>query len=86
MRLRNLALQWLRADLDQWRKVLDHEDSSQAELARTAIMHCLVCPDLTCVRDKSMVARLPPDEQRKWRQFWTETADLKVQLDTSPFR
>jgi hypothetical protein len=76
VRWRKQALDWLRADLAQWRKQLQ---AGPADL-RAAVVPTLgrwqKDPDLGGVRDKQALAALPTEERRAWEQLWADVAAL----------
>ncbi len=74
--LRKQALDWLRADLDAWRKVLKQDpDKSRAAIAKT-MQHWLSDPDFAGVRAGALV-NLPEAEGRDWRRLWEEVEALR---------
>jgi tetratricopeptide (TPR) repeat protein len=76
-RLRREALDWLRADLDAWRRLRDREpDQARSAAAVTQVLqHWLVDPDLASVRGPEALAKLPEAEQRAWQALWSGVAD-----------
>jgi tetratricopeptide (TPR) repeat protein len=67
-RLRQQALDWLRADLALWAK---RADRRQALLGRWQD-----AADLAGVRDAAALATLPADERAAWQKLWAEVAAL----------
>jgi TPR repeat protein len=76
IRLRQLALAWLQADLIARRKQLDSWWPRTASDARRALQHWQKDPDLASVRDKAALDRLPESEPAAWRKLWDEVAKL----------
>jgi serine/threonine protein kinase/Flp pilus assembly protein TadD len=73
--LRRQALDWLRADLDAWRKVLE-KGADQARLAVVQQMqHWQQDSDFTGVRGPDTLDRLLEAERRDWRRLWADVAD-----------
>jgi tetratricopeptide (TPR) repeat protein/tRNA A-37 threonylcarbamoyl transferase component Bud32 len=68
-RLREQALDWLRAELAAWGKVLDENDAKGRQLARRELAHWLVDADLAGVRGEAL-AKLPEGERQPWRDLW----------------
>jgi hypothetical protein len=72
-RLRQQALDWLRADLALWVKQL--EDSPQsAPKVRDRMESWQRDPPFAGVRDREALAKLPKAERDTWRKFWAEVA------------
>jgi tetratricopeptide (TPR) repeat protein len=69
-RLRQQALDWLRADLALWAKTTD-----RAVLQRT-LAHWQQDPDLASLRDKDALAKLPEAEREAWKKLWQEVEAL----------
>jgi tetratricopeptide (TPR) repeat protein len=76
-RLRGRALEWLRADLEAWRRQLDSnpEKSESATRVTKALQNWLVAPGLAGVRGSDGLARLPEAEQQPWQTLWHVVAD-----------
>jgi Flp pilus assembly protein TadD len=77
--MRSQALNWLRAELAAWSKVLGEDDVKSRQLARQQLAHWLEDADLAGVRGDAL-AQLPEMERRPWRDFW---ADLDKTLATA---
>ena len=82
-RWRAQARQWLRTDLTAWGKVLDHAPAKARDQLRGMVAHWLDDPDLTGVRDKEDLARLPEEEHKEWVRFWFEV-DALLRRGSSP--
>jgi tetratricopeptide (TPR) repeat protein len=78
-RLRQQALQWLRADLSLWSKRLASGTAGDRLQAQQTLAHWSSDPDLTGVRDAETLAALPEGEQKAWRQLWADVAALRKQ-------
>ena len=77
---RQQALDWLRADLDAWRRLLDKEpDKALPEVARR-MRHWLRDPDFNGVRGPEALAKLPEAEREGWRQLWADVAALRKRV------
>jgi hypothetical protein len=74
-RLRQLALDWLRADLTNWGRLLDKEPD-KGSAAANFLGHWLDDPDLLAVRSPEALAKLPKDEQKLWRILWEDVASM----------
>jgi tetratricopeptide (TPR) repeat protein len=73
-RLRNEALDWLRADLNAWAKQAesDNPQARQAAAEQLRVWQCHV--DFGGVRDEAELKKLPEDEQAAWQRFWADVA------------
>jgi serine/threonine-protein kinase len=75
-RLRRLARDWLRADLDEWGRRLDKgSDKMRAEIHQK-VQHWLVDRNLAGVRGPDAFAKLPEIERDSWQQLWKDVAQL----------
>jgi Flp pilus assembly protein TadD len=82
-RLRRQALDWLGADLDGWRRLLDGEAGSAPKVAQT-MAHWLSDPDFNGVRGAEALAKLPQAERRGWEQLWQEVEALRKKAAGRP--
>lgn len=75
-KLRHQALEWLRAELTAWTKLIE----SGPPQARTAFVrtlgHWKQDPDLMGIRDAEALAKLSADEQKSWRTLWADVESL----------
>jgi hypothetical protein len=76
-RLRRRALDWLRADLGAWGRVLDIDPDPHRTAARLAntLQHWQANRDFTGVRGPEALAKLPEDERHQWLKLWQDVAD-----------
>jgi cytochrome c-type biogenesis protein CcmH/NrfG len=74
--LRRQALGWLRAELAGEAKQAEQNDPRATGEVRRQMRHWQWDPDLTAVRDPQALDRLPPDEQKEWRQLWADVDAL----------
>jgi hypothetical protein len=75
-RLRQQALDWLRADTEAQGKRLKSDRPAESNAARQALAHRLQDTDLAGVRDKAALDKLPEDERMAWQKLWAETEAL----------
>jgi tetratricopeptide (TPR) repeat protein len=74
LRLRRLALAWLRDDLAAWRKVLEQHGDKARPGAAEQMQHWLSDTDFNGVRGPDALAKLPEAERERWRQLWADVA------------
>jgi tetratricopeptide (TPR) repeat protein len=74
-RLRQRALEWLRADLAACTRVLDNGPEQTRPLALGRLQHCLADPDFAGVREPRALGRLPDSERQAWQQLWSGVRD-----------
>jgi serine/threonine-protein kinase len=74
-RLRGLALDWLRADLTAWGKLVGGP-AEQRLRVRQRLTYWRADPNLTGVRDKDALAELPADEHANWQALWGEVDSM----------
>jgi hypothetical protein len=75
-RLRQQALTWLRADLEQWSKRLKGSKSEDRQVVRALFAHWQRDTDLAGVRDPQALKKLSAQEQEEWRKLWADVAEL----------
>jgi tetratricopeptide (TPR) repeat protein len=76
-RLRRQGLNWLQADLEAWRRLVDKKPDkgpSAAVVART-LQLWLADPGFAAVREPKQLTQLPEAERQSWRQLWAAVAD-----------
>jgi serine/threonine-protein kinase len=76
-RLRGQALNWLRADLEAWRRLLEIKPEKVPSATRVAqvLQSWLADPDFARVRESEALAKLPEAERQAWQKLWQEVAD-----------
>jgi tetratricopeptide (TPR) repeat protein len=77
--LRRQALDWLRADLDAWQKILAREPGKARPAIIGVMQHWLADTDFAGVRGPQALAKLPEDERPGWQQTWDDVAGLLAQ-------
>jgi serine/threonine-protein kinase len=75
-RLRQQALDWLRADLDAWKARLADPSAKVQGAIRKEMLHWQLDTDLSSVRNAKQLAALPTQERDAWRNLWTDVAAL----------
>jgi serine/threonine protein kinase/tetratricopeptide (TPR) repeat protein len=84
--LRKQALDWLRADLDAWRGLLDKNPNNARPAVAKQMQLWLRDPDFNGVRGPDALAKLPQAERKGWQQLWADVADTltRTQRKTPP--
>jgi tetratricopeptide (TPR) repeat protein len=83
-RLRQQALDWLRADLTDLGKLLDSGPPEARRFLVETLSHWQNDSDLAGIRDAAALSRLPEVEQKEWQALWTQVeaalAKAKINL------
>ncbi len=75
------ALGWLRADLGACAKLLAIDEPAQTAEARRVLEIMTYHRDLSVVRGKDSLAKLPEAERKLWEAFWGEVSGLIAKAD-----
>jgi len=75
-RLRQQALDWLRADLESWRKLLEGDSADARATVVGTLKHWQTDSDLAGVRDAEALAKLPEAEREAWGRLWADVGQL----------
>jgi hypothetical protein len=75
-RWRQQALDWLRAELDSWRKLLEGDSAGARAKVIATLKHWQTDSDLAGVRDAEALAKLPEAEREAWGKLWADVAEL----------
>jgi tetratricopeptide (TPR) repeat protein len=70
VRWRKQALDWLKADVAAWNKILKEGPPQARQPIPETIQHWKTDPDLAALRDPAALAKLPADEQNACRALW----------------
>jgi len=71
-RWRKQAIDWLKADLAAWSKILEGGPPQARQAISRTLQHWKVDTDLAGIRDQAALAKLPEDEQKTCRALWDE--------------
>jgi hypothetical protein len=82
-RLRRQALNWLRADLSAYRRLLEKEPDKARPIVQQRMQHWQQDKDFAGVRGEEALAKLPEPERREWEKLWTEV-DALLQQASQP--
>jgi hypothetical protein len=75
-RLRQQALAWLRADLEQWSKRLERGEPEDRQVVRAKLEQWQRDTDLAGVRETDALKKLSAQEQEAWAKLWADVAEL----------
>jgi tetratricopeptide (TPR) repeat protein len=84
-RLRQQALDWLKADLGAWARLAQKGPPAARQGAQQALQHWQRDAGLASVRDAAALAKLSEAERRAWEQFWAEV-DQALKKFSAPGR
>jgi serine/threonine protein kinase/tetratricopeptide (TPR) repeat protein len=82
-RLRRQALDWLRADLQAWGRLLDQEPDKVRPMIVKQMRHWLADADFAGVQGAKALARLPEAEREPWQTLWTDVADTLTRAQST---
>ncbi len=71
-RLRQQALDWLRAGLTAWAKQADKGTPAARAAVQKTLHHWLADADLAGVRDPAALGKLPEAERTAWERLWAD--------------
>jgi serine/threonine-protein kinase len=74
--LRKQALEWLRADMAAWGRLLEAGDAKVRADVAPALRRWQKDPDLASVRDPEALTKMQSREQEAWRDLWREVDTL----------
>ena len=75
-KLRAQAMEWLKAELAAWSRVLDAGSPKEKEMVAQTLAHWKVDADLAGIRDPEALSKLPEAEQKSWRALWADVEGL----------
>ena len=71
-RLRQQALNWLKAELSAWKLLSMVIEPGNKELVAKTLAHWKQGTDLAGIRDENELAKLPESERNEWQSLWVE--------------
>jgi tetratricopeptide (TPR) repeat protein/serine/threonine protein kinase len=77
-RLRQQALDWLRADLKAYHQVMDKSADKAGPAIAQQMQHWLKDTDFTGVRGPDALPRLTEAERKEWQKLWEEVEALRM--------
>jgi tetratricopeptide (TPR) repeat protein len=78
---RKQALEWLRADLNEFTSLVRSGDANQRRTVRNRLLRWQVNPTLAGVREPEQVRKLPAGEQEAFRRLWFTVAWTVHEID-----
>jgi tetratricopeptide (TPR) repeat protein len=81
---RQQALDWLRTELDSYRKSFDANPTASQAAVAEAMKTWLADSDLTSVREPAAIEQLPATEQGAWSQLWGDVRKLLTDSAAPP--
>jgi hypothetical protein len=81
---RRQALDWLRTELEAWRRLLEQEPE-QALVLVANLKEWRRHPSFAGVREPDALARLPESERQAWRRLWVDVTETLARAEgTTP--
>jgi len=77
-RLRQQALDWLRADLKAYRQAIEKSAGKAGPMIAQRMQHWLQDGDFAGVRGDNAPGKLPEDERSTWRKLWGDVAEMQA--------
>ena len=75
-KLRRQALDWLKAELAAWSKVLESGPPQARPVVAANLKHWKEDSDLAGIRDDAALAKLPQEERAAYKQLWGDVDRL----------
>ncbi len=76
VKLRRQALDWLKAELAAWGKLLESGPPQARPAIVEVLSHWKQDSDVAGIRDAEALAKLPEEEQKAWRALWVDVDSL----------
>jgi serine/threonine-protein kinase len=77
---RKQALDWLKADLAAWSKILASGPPQARQFVAQTLQHWKADPDLAGIRDQAALAKLPAAERNACRALWSDVDALLTKV------
>jgi serine/threonine-protein kinase len=81
-RLRRQAMDWLRADLAAWAKLLDRDPKQFRAAVTKTLQHWQTDADLAGLRDQDALAKLPQTERAECNKLWADIGALLARVNS----
>jgi serine/threonine protein kinase/Flp pilus assembly protein TadD len=79
-RLRRQSLDWLRADLTAWNRLMAKEPGKAGPAAGQQLARWLKDTDLAGVRGPEALAKLPEGERGDWQKLWADVEEMLAKI------
>jgi hypothetical protein len=76
VKLRGQTLDWLKAELTVWSRLLASGSLQTRPFIARTLSHWQNDPNLASIRDAKTLAKLPAEEQKAFTQLWADVAEL----------
>jgi tetratricopeptide (TPR) repeat protein len=73
--LRTQAMEWLRADLTAWGRLLDNDPAKSQQMVEV-LQRWLADQDFSGVRGPEALAKLPEAERHEWQKLWDDAMEI----------
>ncbi len=83
-RWRKQAIDWLKADLAGWSKILESGSPQARQAVTQTLQHWKADADLAGIRGPAALAKLPADEQTTCRKLWSQVEALLAKSGSKP--
>jgi hypothetical protein len=77
-KLRRQALDWLKAELAAWNKVLESDPLQDRPNVGAKLSDWQKDTALASIREAAALAKLPVDEQKRWQALWADVDSLRA--------
>ncbi len=81
-KLRKQSLEWLKAELDIWTKILGSGSAEEKSAISKTLEHWKNDADLADIRDEKELAKLPEAEREAFKKLWDEHGKLVAKAMT----
>src|SRR5262249_35726295 len=78
---RRQALDWLQAELEARRRLLETDPAKNRWIIACDLQRWFNDPGFAGVREPNELARLPEAERQAWRKLWADIADIWAQAE-----
>jgi tetratricopeptide (TPR) repeat protein/thiol-disulfide isomerase/thioredoxin len=82
VKLRQQALNWLRAEYKAWHQLLESGAPQARKSVAEALAHWKQDSDLAGIRDDEALARLSKAERKEWQALWADVESLQTRAAT----
>jgi len=82
-KLRRQALDWLKAELSAWKRVVMTVGPGNKETVAKTLKHWKSDSDLAGIRDEAELAKLPEEERAAFKKLWAEVDGLLAKISVA---